>query len=107
MYRSACICRANGSYQPGFALSIGPQVPALQLPDWQSVSLEQGQPCGNGGVAQGLGVGVGVGVAACAAVGALIDKINGKTSAAGAYLSTSFRRDTGAGANTFSLSSIR
>ena len=69
-------------------MSGGPQTPALQLDDAQSLSPVQLQPSGNGGVAHaGL-------VDAAAAVGALIDMINGNTSAAGAYLRTRFRRDT-------------
>jgi len=60
----------------------------------QSLSFEQGQPCGAGDTAHGSGVGVGVGVAAAAAVGAVIDRITGKAKAAGAYFKTNRRRDT-------------
>lgn len=58
----------------------------------QSLSVEQGQPCGAGDTAHGLGVGVGVGVAAAA--GAVIDKITSNARAASAYFRTRFRRDT-------------
>src|SRR5882672_2710043 len=71
---------AASIYQRG-----GPQMPPLQLKDAQSLSVEQGQPMTAFG---------GVHDADWAGVGAVIDMIAGRASAAGAYLRISLRRDT-------------